>query len=47
LDVGSERGAAADPDCDVDQHLQEDLRQPGHTVEVGLSKEKNFYYLKV
>ena len=33
-DDDSERGAAADPDRDADEHLQEDLRQSRHPVEV-------------
>ena len=33
--VRDQRGAAEDPHRDADHHLQEDLRQHGHPVEVG------------
>ena len=35
LPVPGERGAAQDPHRHDDHHLQEDLRQPRHPVEVG------------
>ena len=36
LSVPCQRGAPQDPDCHDDHHLQEDLRQPRHSVEVSL-----------
>ena len=36
LPVSGQRGSPEDPDCHDDHHLQEDLRQPRHSVEVSL-----------
>ena len=36
LPVPGQCGPPEDPDCHDDHHLQEDLRQPRHSVEVSL-----------
>ena len=38
LPVHDQRGPAEDPHCDADHHLQEDLRQHGHPVEVSVRR---------
>ena len=38
LPVHDQRGPTEDPHCDADHHLQEDLRQHGHPVEVSVRR---------